>query len=370
VPADAGAVPAQDPGRTVATDRQPTVTRTGPGRVNLIGDHTDYNAGLALPMAIGLGVTVVVSPATDATVTVTSDAYPGERAVLPLAPDVYSLPTMEPAWARLVASVVALARPAEGAVVHVTSTVPRGSGLSSSAALSVALLDAFGVDGDARVVAGLCREAEHRIGVPVGLLDPLACAGGRAGHALRIDFATDTTRDVPVPGSAEITVVDSGIRRDLRSSAYATRVAECEAAAAVVGPLGLAGPDDLAGLRDPLLRRRARHVVTECARVDAFAGALASGDLAGAGARMDESHRSLSEDFEVSTPAVDDLVASVRRRPGVLGARVTGAGFGGCLVVLGEPGALDPHELGRPAWRVEAVDGTVTARDRAAGRDR
>ena len=338
------------------------VTRTGPGRVNLIGDHTDYNQGLALPMAIGLGVTVVVARSGDDLVTVTSDAYPGERAVLPLAPDADTVPTIQPAWARLVAAVVTLARPAVGVTVHVTSTLPRGSGLSSSAALSVALAVALGVDGDARVVAGLCREAEHRIGVPVGLMDPLVCAGGRAGNALRIDFATGATRDVPLPDGAEFVVVDSGLRRDLRSSAYATRVAECEAATAVVGPLGLARQEDLAGLREPVLRRRGRHVVSECARVDAFARALGEGALSVAGEAMDASHRSLSEDFEVSTPELDDLVASLRARAGVHGVRVTGAGFGGCVVALTDPGALDPVALGRPAWRVEAVDGTVTAR--------
>ena len=342
----------------------PTVIRTGPGRVNLIGDHTDYNLGLALPVAIGLGVTVEVVASGDDRVVVTSDAYPGERADLPLVPDADSLAVVEPAWARLVAALVALARPSVGVSVHITSTLPRGSGLSSSAALSVALADAFGVEGDARVVAGLCREAEHRIGVPVGLLDPLVCAGGRAGHALRIDFATGATRDVALPAGAEFVVVDSGLRRDLRTSPYAIRVAECEAAAAVVGPLGSAGPEDVAGLRDPVLRRRARHVVSECARVDAFAGALARGDLAGAGAEMDASHRSLSGDFDVSTPELDALVASLRARPGIHGARVTGAGFGGCVVALGEPGALDTAAVGRPAWRIEAVDGTVTARER------
>ncbi len=341
-----------------------SVTRTGPGRVNLIGDHTDYNQGLALPMAIGLGVTVEVAPSGDDLVTVTSDAYPGQRAVLPLVPDTDTLTEVEPAWARLVAALVALVRPSAGVIVHVTSTLPRGSGLSSSAALSVALADAFGVEGDARVVAGLCREAEHRIGVPVGLMDPLVCAGGRSGHALRIDFATGATRDVALPAEAAFVVVDSGLRRDLRSSAYATRVAECEAAAAVIGPLGLAAPVDVAGLRDPVLRRRARHVVSECARVDLFADALEAGDLAAAGVHMDASHRSLSEDFDVSTPALDQLVASLRDRPGVHGARITGAGFGGCVVALGEPGALDPDTLDRPAWRVEAVDGTVTARER------
>jgi len=337
---------------------------TGPGRVNLIGDHTDYNQGLALPMAIGLGVTVAVTRSTEDRILVTSDAYPGERAVVPLVPDVDDVVGMDPAWARLVAALVLLARPSAGSDIHISSTVPRGSGLSSSAALSVALADAFGVDGDARSVATLCREAEHRIGVPVGLMDPLVCAGGRAGNALRMDFATGATRDVPLPGDAAVVVVDSGLRRDLRASAYATRVAECRAASAVVGPLGLAGPDDLVGLRDPVLRRRARHVVSECARVDAFARALAGGDLEGAGAQMDDSHRSLAEDFEVSTADLDTLVASLRGRPGVHGARMTGAGFGGCLVVLTEPGALDLRQLGRPAWLVGAVDGSVTARDR------
>jgi galactokinase len=340
------------------------VSVTGPGRVNLIGDHTDYNQGLALPMAIGLGVTVEVVPGDDDLVTVTSDAYPGPPVVLPLVPDSDALASLEPSWARLVAAVIGLARPESGLSLRISSTLPRGSGLSSSAALSVAVAVALGVDGDPRVIAGLCRMAEHRIGVPVGLMDPLVCAGGRAGHALRIDFATGSTGDVALPSSAEIVVVDSGIRRDLRSSAYATRVAECEAAAAVVGPLGLAGPDDLAGLRDPLLRRRARHVVSECARVDVVAGALARSDLVGAGAGMDASHRSLSQEFEVSTPELDQLVTSLRSRPGVFGARVTGAGFGGCIVVLAEPGAIDPSTMGGTSWRVEAVDGAVTARSR------
>jgi galactokinase len=313
-------------------------------------------------MAIGLAVTVDAVPGPGDRITVTSDAYPGERADVPVVADADTVATFEPAWARLVVAVASLARPAGGGPVHITSTLPRGSGLSSSAALSVALADCFGVEGDPWVVARLCREAEHRVGVPVGLMDPLVCAGGRAGNALRIDFATGRTRDVAIPDAAEFVVVDSGRRRDLRSSAYATRVAECAAARAVVGPLGLAGEADLLGLRDPVLRRRARHVVSECARVDAFAGALSAGDLVDAGAQMDASHRSLAGDFDVSTRELDDLVAALRSRPGVHGARMTGAGFGGCVVVLCEPGALDPVGLGCPAWRVEAVDGTVTAR--------
>ena len=333
-----------------------------PGRVNLIGDHTDYNQGLALPMAIGLGVHVRFEPSDDSVLVVTSDAYPGERARIPRDVDADALATQEPPWARLVAAVVSLARPESGGTVHLSSDLPRGSGLSSSAALTVALAHAFGVEGDPLVLARLGQAAEHRIGVPVGLMDPLVCAGGTAGHALLIDFATLTTRQVPVPDAAQVTVVDSGQRRDLRSSAYAARVMECDAAAAVIGPLGLATEADIIGLRDPLLRRRARHVRNECGRVHLFAEALEDGDLVAAGRLMDESHRSLRDDFEATTPAVDALVSDVRARPGVTGVRMTGAGFGGCVVALGEAGALDPDALGERAWRVVAADGSVARR--------
>ena len=334
----------------------------GTGRVNLIGDHTDYNQGLALPMAIGLGVSVIVEPTGDDEVEFTSDAYPGDRATVPLDVDTAAIDSLEPAWARLAAAMVLLARPASGGRVHVTSTVPRGSGLSSSAALAVALADAFGVDGDALVIARLCQSAEHRVGVPIGLMDPLACAGGISGHALLIDFSSLDTRQVPIPAGAEFTVVDSGQRRDLRTSAYATRVAECEAATAIIGPLGLATEADVIGLRDSRLRRRARHVISECTRVHAFASALSEGDLVGAGLLMDESHRSLSDGFEATTPELDALVGDLRSRPGVLGVRMTGAGFGGCVVVLGEPGAVDPAALGAEAWQVAPSDGTVARR--------
>ena len=339
----------------------------GPGRVNLIGDHTDYNLGLALPMAIDLGVTVSYQPVRDDGLVVTSEAYPGERAAFPIDLDAGAVAAIEPAWARLVAAVVSLARPESGGRIHVTSTLPRGSGLSSSAALAVALADALGVEGDATVIARVCREAEHRIGVPVGMMDPLVSAGGRAGHALLIDFATLATRQVPVP-TAAITVVDSGQRRDLATSAYGTRVAECEAAATVIGPLGLATGDDITGLRDPVLRRRARHVMDECTRVRAFASALSACDLVTAGRLMDESHVSLASLFEATTPEVDALVAGVRARPGVHGVRMTGAGFGGCVVALGEPGALEPLRLasdglGTTAWRVAPSDGSVARRE-------
>lgn len=342
----------------------PLVRRTtGPGRVNLIGDHTDYNLGLALPMAIGLGVSVEFTPSAQPVVVVTSAAFEEEVEVpLELSSDPLVLSALEPAWCRIVAAMVAVARPDTGGRLSIEGTLPIGSGLSSSAALSVALAEVFGVTGSPAIIARLCQQAEQRAGVPVGVMDHLVCAGAQRGHALLIDFATLDTEQVRIPADADIVVVDSGQRRTLRTSQYPARVAECEAAAAIIGPLGAAGNDDLIGLRDPLLRRRARHVVTECRRVRESAGALEDDDLAAVGALMTESHRSLATEYEVSTPVLDSMVGELVSRPGVFGARMTGAGFGGCVVALSRPGALDPNSLPTPAWRVEAVDGTVARR--------
>jgi galactokinase len=335
----------------------------GPGRVNLIGDHTDYNQGLALPMAIGLGVTVELTPADRPWLVVTSEAF-DEPATIPIdpAPDSAAVGSSVPAWARLVAAMVTLTGPVPGGTLTIASTVPVGSGLSSSAALAVALAEVFEAGGTPEAVARLCQAAEHRAGTPVGLLDPLVCAGGRAGHAMLIDFATLATRHISVPGDAEFVVVDSGRRRTVRTSAYSTRVAECEAAAAVIGPLGRATAADVSVLSDPVLRSRARHVVSECARVRAMADALVHDDLAEAGHLLADSHRSLAGDFDVSTPVLDALVEHLGRRPGVFGARMTGAGFGGCVVALTRPGAVDTDAWPTPAWRVRSSDGTVAAR--------
>ena len=325
-----------------------------PGRVNLIGDHTDYNEGVALPMAVDLGTTVEFEPDDGRRVVLRSSAEPEPADVdvhVPLDPD--HLRAITPAWARLVAAVVAVVRPFSGGAGRVDTTLPVGAGLSSSAALEVALALALGFEALPRVLALVCQRAEQAAtGVPTGVMDQLVVSSAVAGAALLVDLADLSTLAVPVPEGCEIVVVHSGEGRALVHSAYAARRAECEAASYRLGPLGRLGPDEILGLPDALLRRRARHVVTECDRVRWFADALRSGDLAEAGRLMTASHESLARDFEVSTPGLDALVGRLVTTPGVHGARLTGAGFGGCVVALAEPGALDLSDFATPAWRV------------------
>ncbi len=339
------------------TDR--TVIGRAPGRVNLIGDHTDYNDGLAMPMAIQLGAEVYFTEnGTDRLLIYTSiDATPADLP-LDLAFDHRAIDDVEPHWARLPAAVAAQCRPDSGGVARLTSDLPVGAGLASSAATCVALAVSFGVDPEPRIVARMCQRAEELVGASIGLMDPMVSVAGRAGHALVIDFADLSIEPVAVPDDVEVVVVHSGVDRQLARSPYAARRAECEAAAIELGiPLGRAELADVPGIHDPILRRRARHVAGECERVRAFTEAFRSSDVATAGKLMSESHRSMSEDFEASLPVVDRLVADLSARPGVYGARMTGGGFGGCVVTLAVPGALDPASFRTPAWRVRAVDG-------------
>jgi galactokinase len=301
-------------------------------------------------MAIELGTTVAVRRGGRVVELVSADE--ADPAVVPLG--ITEPSGLRPAWARYVGGVVAVLRPADGATGTVSTTLPIGAGLSSSAALELAVALALGFEGTPLDLARACQQAEQTAsGVPCGIMDQLAGAAGRAGHALLIDCATLDVTPVPVPPGIDLLVVHSGAPRTLAGSAYARRRDECEAAAAVIGPLRNAGTADVAGLADPVLRRRARHVVTENARVTDFAAALAAGRLEEAGALMVASHRSLAQDFEVSTPALDALVADLRRRPGVFGARLTGAGFGGCVVALVEAGAAADVS----GWRVRPSAG-------------
>ena len=311
------------------------VTARAPGRVNLIGDHTDYTGGLVLPMAI------------DRWTTVTGVRTAGDVRL-------QSRQAAEAkAYVDAVASEVAFSGGFDG---WIDSTVPIGAGLSSSAALEVAVALALGFTGPPLELARLCQRAEHRAtGVPTGIMDQLTAAAAVEGHALLIDCTTLAVTPVPLPDGVEVVVIDSRQRRALVGSAYAERVAQCAAAEAVVGPLRTATMSDIARIADGVVRRRASHVVTENARVAAFAAALEAGDVASAGRLMAASHASLRDDFGVSTPTVDALVARLAAMTGVLGARMTGGGFGGCVVALTRPGALHEGWLVRPVGAAEVV---------------
>ncbi len=335
------------------------VVARAPGRVNLIGEHTDYNQGLALPVAIDLRTTVHFVPDGSGRLRLTTsvDRAPATVEVHP-PPGPADVTAFRPRWARLVAALVMEGRPARGGTIRITSSVPAGSGLSSSAAVCVALALALGVATDPVATAELCRRAEAAAGSEVGLMDPLVSMAGKAGHGLLVDFSDLGWEAVPIPAGAELVVVHSGVDRVLSSTGYPARRAECAAAARELGvPLGRAGASEAAGIADPTLRRRARYVVAECARVRSFAAALRQGDVALAGEIMAESHRGQAQDYDVSTTVVDQLVQELSTTPGVHGARLTGGGFGGCVVALAEPGAVDPGRWPGRVTRVVPSDG-------------
>lgn len=340
-----------------ATPEGTAVEAFAPGRVNLIGEHTDYTGGLALPMAIDMGTTVRGVRATTSVRLTSSDA-----AGMVEIPDV-TAPIADPAatgppWGAYVAAVIdGLTRRGQGGGFDgiITSTLPIGAGLSSSASFELAVALALGFRGSTADLARLGQDAEQRAsGVPCGLMDQMSSACGLPGHCLLIDFSTSAVTAVPMPDDIEVVVVHSGQSRTLAGSAYARRRAECEAAAEQVGPLRHA---DLAGvdtITDAVVRRRARHVVTENQRVLDMVAALDAGDAVGAGSLLTASHRSLADDFEVSTDILDTLVARLEAIDGVFGARLTGAGFGGCVVALTAPGTLTPSD---GVWPVRPAGG-------------
>lgn len=329
-----------------------TVRAFAPGRVNLMGDHTDHTGGLVLPMAIDLGTTVTGERRGEV-VELRSDQL-ADRAQVSV--DVEDPAAVEPAWARYVAGVVQQLRPAHGFVGTVTTTLPVGAGLSSSAALEVAVALALGAEGSAVEVAQLCQRAEQAAsGVPCGIMDQLASTAGVDGAALRIDCHDLTVAPAPLAQELRVLVVHSGQARALAGSAYADRAAACQQAERVIGPLRHASLDDVATIDDPTIRARARHVVTENWRVDATADALARADRRAIAEHMAASHASLRDDFAVSTPQVDALVDALVARPGVIGARLTGAGFGGCVVAICELDATPP--AGHRSWWVRPSRG-------------
>jgi galactokinase len=312
-------------------------TRRAPGRVNLIGDHTDYNEGFVLPIAIDLECVVRARPRDDGVVRLRSLDLAGPD--VEIAADGSDDPRgVEPSWGRYAAGVLRVlaerGRPPLGLQGTVTSTVPIGAGLSSSAALEVALALAFCEAASFELptleLARACQEAELvATGVPCGIMDQLSALAGEEEHALLVDCRSLEIEPVRLPVDLAVVVVHSGVERALATSAYAERRAACEAAARRLGLRALrdATPEQVAD--DP----RARHVVSENERVLDAATALSAGDLATLGRLLHESHASLRDDFEVSTPELDALVAALEDA-GAVGARLTGAGFGGCVVAL------------------------------------
>ncbi len=322
------------------------VQRFAPGRVNLIGEHTDYSGGLVLPVAINLGTTVS-GHADPARIVLHSTA--GGDAV-DLAADGSSSGTPH-GWGRYVAAAARLladrGRPAVGLVGEVDSTLPIGAGLSSSAALLVAvafsLCDVAEFAVDPLELVRLVREAERlAVGVPCGLMDPAAIVFARRGCALFLDCGTAEHRPVPLPADLAIVVLDSGVRHSLADSGYATRRAELERALAAVGRRDAAGlgPSEAADLAeradlDGVEARRLRHVVTENDRVRECVAALESGrDVEEVLRRAFRAgHDSLRDDYEVSTPELD-LLVDLAFEHGAIAARMTGGGFGGSVIAV------------------------------------
>jgi galactokinase len=333
----------------------PTIHVQAPGRVNLIGEHTDYNDGLVLPCAIGYGTVIAARPRDDRLVRVAAADY--DDAVDEFALDAPIARLDQPMWANYVRGVLneLLRRglPVRGMDLAIAGDVPQGAGLSSSASLSVAVCRLFatlpGFEALSPVDMALIAQASENdfVGCKCGNMDQISSACGVDGHALLIDCRSLEVRPVPIPPGAAIMIFNSQVRRGLVDSEYNTRRRQCEQAAAHFGVAALRDLD-LSTLRargaelDPVVLRRARHVVTEIARVRSAAAALAAGDLARMGELMEASHASMRDDFEITVPLIDRLVAIVKAAIGNAGGvRMTGGGFGGCVVALVPDGLVD-----------------------------
>ena len=316
-----------------------------PGRVNLIGDHTDYTGGLVFPMAIDRW-TVCEGEITNDAITMTSDDLDG-TVQIPLGSPFD--PAIQPSWGRYISAVASLVIPTRGVNANLSTTIPVGAGLSSSAALELAVAYALTDDTEPTALALLMQQAEQRAtGVPTGIMDQLCIASAKVGMGTLIDCRSLDVQHVEIPTDVDI-VVQFIAHRTLEGSEYADRVRECAQAEELIGPLRDATISSVISIENDTIKRRARHVVTENQRVVDFTRALASGDYSGAGALMHESHRSLSADFAVSTQQMDDVVESICATPGVYGSRMTGGGFGGCIVTLCQPGTVIE------GWRVKPV---------------
>jgi galactokinase len=326
----------------------PTLFVQAPGRVNLIGEHTDYNDGFVLPCAINHGTVIAAAPRNDGLVRVVAADY--GNAVDQFRLDAPIVPHATELWPNYVRGVVKYLQEhglaLQGADLALSGDVPQGAGLSSSASLEVAVAQAFkSLQGWTELqptdMALIAQRAENRfVGCNCGIMDQLISARGQAGHALLIDCRSLDARAVPMPAGVAVMIVNSRVQRGLVESAYNIRRLQCEAAAAHFGVPALrdATPemlDTLSAGIDPVVLRRARHIVTENQRTLDACEALSRGDLQRMGVLMAESHASMRDDFEITVPAIDQLVKLLQDAIGAHGgARMTGGGFGGCVVAL------------------------------------
>ncbi len=314
-----------------------------PGRVNLIGEHTDYNDGFVLPLAIDRSTWLAVNPRADNRVRLYSTDFK-ESAEFSLT----DLKSDKPEWAEYAKGVaeqlLGEKHALRGFDAVIATDVPVGAGLSSSASFSLGITRAFhavsGFTWDSASMARLCQRVEKaRIGVNCGIMDQLIIASAEEGQAMQLDCRSLATKAAPLPVGYAVVILDTKKSRTLAGSAYNERRSQCEAAAKFFGAQALrdvsvAQITAAQGQLDPLIWRRARHVVTENDRVEQAIAAMHAGDAVKLGQLMNASHESLRADYEVSCDELDEISALARLQPGCVGARMTGAGFGGCGVAL------------------------------------
>ncbi len=340
-------------GHRFGWDHPPVIYRA-PGRVNLIGEHTDYNLGYVLPIALEMACYAAIAPSGDNLLRIRSQDLDAEFAI-----PVDALPHAQPqnVWHDYVVGVarelVKAGMDLSGSNLLVRSEVPAGSGLSSSAALEIGTAFALlnGRSMDPLEVATLGQRAESQfVGMPCGIMDQYASVFGRENAAIQIDCRSLGHEYVTLPSDVSVIAVNSLVKHELGSSAYRDRVAECKAA---VEALQATDPN-IKSLRDvtldvfvkvqetvpPLPRQRARHIISDSQRVLDFAKAAAANDLVEMGRLFVASHRSMQYDYEISCEEIDFLVDTAIKIPGVYGARMTGGGFGGCTVNLVQPDAV------------------------------
>jgi galactokinase len=344
-----------------------------PGRVNLIGEHTDYNGGFVLPCAIDRGTVAAARPRSDALIRVVAADFDESRDEFRL--DQPIVPRSDAPWANYVRGVVqqlqAHGLQFGGAELALAGDVPQGAGLSSSASLEVAVIQVlkslYALDIDPSQAALIAQRAENEfVGCNCGIMDQLISARGREGHAVLIDCRSLETEPVPLRPDVAVVIVESRVKRGLVESEYNLRRAQCETAARQLGASSLRDVDEPAleagrSKLDDLTYRRARHVVTENRRTLEAAQALRGGDLVTMGRLMAQSHESMRLDFEITVPAIDQLVQILQDVIGSHGgARMTGGGFGGCVVAL-MPQALVPaaRDAVRRLYRSPSGDAAV-----------